>query len=64
MGLNYNLVGDNDEASDLLAESISDYPRSTDRPIQFFLLVTISLQENEEEDAQQYLALLKEGVSQ
>ena len=59
MGLNYHLIGDQDEAADLLEECVENDPESPDRPMQLFLLTRISLLNEDGDQALEYFELLK-----
>ncbi len=57
--LNYFLKDDYDEAEDLLTDYVEDYPHSSERPMQLFLLVKIYVTKNKKSDAKEYFEILE-----
>ncbi len=59
MGLNYYLLGDNDEARDLLEECVKEFPETADRSKQLFILTKINIVENDIDEAKKWLSILR-----
>ena len=59
LALNAYANGDYDKAEDLLSDHIKDFPHSQERPMQLFLLTSISVIKKHKDDATHYWQMLQ-----